>query len=136
MALSCLHQTSIYNEKDFQMIETIKGYLLTITAATSISLCVIMSQQLSNPLFSSFWSTTSSPSHIVTVNAWYGESPTATNPSVILFIPSCTPGKACVQVLDEHQADILSPPDSRQVYYLSTHLFEDARKLFTFAGSI
>lgn len=118
------------------MIETIKGYLLTITAATSISLCVIISQQLSDPRFSNLWATTSPPPHIAIVNVWNSESPTAPKPSVILFIPSCTPGKACVQVLDEHQSDILSPPDSRQVYYLSTHLFEDARKLFTFAGSI
>ncbi len=118
------------------MNAAIKGYLLTITAATTISICVIMLERSTEQPISTSLNTVVVEQPITAAEVHAGESFLASKPRVILFISSCLPGDTCLLVVDEQQLGAQALPQSPLVHYLPIHLFGDALKLFTFAGSI
>lgn len=118
------------------MNATIKVYLLAITAAASISLCLIIFKKLpEHPFFTSL-TNTEVQSLAAPVYLWGSEELSFSKPSVILFISSCIPGYTCMQVIDKHQWAAEPLSETPLAHYVTMHLAGDVRRLFTFAGSI
>lgn len=118
------------------MNATTKSHIMTITAATFITFCVLMFAKLPDQNPSTSEADIKLNTHIDKRSILAIEDLLGDKQHVILFISSCDHDKACILAIDKYHSEVSYLPESQLVYHHPARHIEESRRLFTFSGSI